>query len=152
MSILNFGSLNLDHTYEIAHFPQPGETYSARSYTQYCGGKGLNQSIALSKAGVKVYHAGAVGRDGACLVQKLVDNGVDVHYIKTGIIYLQDMRSFKWMLTDRIALCFLQEQIIQLQKDLFRKLWRILEQMIGLYSRARLMILMSLFDMRPTKR
>ena len=29
MKILNFGSLNIDHVYQVPHFVQPGETLSA---------------------------------------------------------------------------------------------------------------------------
>ena len=52
--VLNFGSLNLDHVYQVSHFVQPGETLRAVSQTINAGGKGLNQSIALVKAGTKV--------------------------------------------------------------------------------------------------
>lgn len=34
----------------------------------YVGGKGLNQSVAMARAGLKVWHAGAVGPDGEMLV------------------------------------------------------------------------------------
>ena len=47
-----------------------------------CGGKGLNQSIALAKAGADVYHAGCVGVGGERLIQKLEANHVDVTYIE----------------------------------------------------------------------
>ena len=32
MKILNFGSLNIDHVYQVAHFVQPGETLGAAGY------------------------------------------------------------------------------------------------------------------------
>lgn len=51
MKALNFGSLNLDYVYEVDHFVQPGETLSALRQTVNPGGKGLNQSIALARAG-----------------------------------------------------------------------------------------------------
>lgn len=59
--VLCFGSLNIDFTYKLDHIIQKGETESADSLQEFAGGKGLNQSIALSKAGAIVYHAGAVG-------------------------------------------------------------------------------------------
>lgn len=80
--ILNFGSLNLDHVYSVDHFVQPGETLSSSSYQQFCGGKGLNQSIALAHAGADVFHAGLIGRDGDALLQKLKGSGVNVDYTK----------------------------------------------------------------------
>lgn len=83
MKILNFGSLNLDIVYSVDHFVRPGETLSSKSRDTFCGGKGLNQSIALSRAGVEVYHAGAVGKsDGAMLIEVLKNNNVNIDYIK----------------------------------------------------------------------
>ena len=77
MRILNFGSLNLDKTYTVPHFVQPGETLSSTAYAEYCGGKGLNQSIALARAGAEVCHAGKIGRDGQLLWDVLGRSGVD---------------------------------------------------------------------------
>ena len=48
MTILNFGSLNIDHVYRVDNFVQPGETKHTTSYTVHSGGKGLNQSIAAA--------------------------------------------------------------------------------------------------------
>ena len=64
MKVLNFGSLNIDYVYQMAHFIRPGETAPCKTLTAGCGGKGLNQSIALARAGAEVYHAGAIGEDG----------------------------------------------------------------------------------------
>ena len=63
MKVLNFGSLNIDYIYQMAHFIRPGETAPCKTLTAGCGGKGLNQSIALAKAGTAVYHASS-GADG----------------------------------------------------------------------------------------
>ena len=49
MKILNYGSLNIDYTYSVDHFVRGGETLSSDSMNVFSGGKGLNQSIALSK-------------------------------------------------------------------------------------------------------
>ena len=75
--ILNFGSLNLDQVYRVDAFVQPGETKSSLSLATHCGGKGLNQSIAASRAGAEVWHAGKIGTDGDMLEKKLRENGVD---------------------------------------------------------------------------
>ena len=56
--VLNFGSLNLDYVYQVDHFVKPGETISAKSQSINAGGKGLNQSCALARAGASVFHAG----------------------------------------------------------------------------------------------
>ena len=82
MRILNWGSMNLDYVYKVDHFVLPGETISASSQSINPGGKGLNQSIALSRAGAKVYHAGAVGKNGGQLKQLLDENGVDTGFIR----------------------------------------------------------------------
>ena len=82
MKILVFGSLNLDHTYDVDHFVRPGETLSAVSQRLSAGGKGLNQSIALARAGARVYHAGCLGRGGEMLKDLLDENGVDTGLIR----------------------------------------------------------------------
>lgn len=81
MRILNYGSLNIDHVYEVERFVSPGETLSALSYRKNAGGKGLNQSIALARAGAPVCHAGKIGEDGRFLAQLLIAEGVDVTYL-----------------------------------------------------------------------
>lgn len=81
--VLNFGSLNLDYVYQVDHFVQAGETLSALSQTVKAGGKGLNQSIALSRAGAEVYHAGCAGRGGDMLRAMLKENGVHDEYLET---------------------------------------------------------------------
>lgn len=81
MKILNFGSLNIDHVYKVKNFVTPGETVKSEEYVKKVGGKGLNQSIALARAGVEVYHAGAVGEDGKFLVDFLKKDNVITDYI-----------------------------------------------------------------------
>ncbi len=83
MRILNWGSVNIDKVYTVEHFAAAGETISARRFDTFCGGKGLNQSIALARAGATVYHAGAVGPDGSALCSMLQEAGVDTRYLKT---------------------------------------------------------------------
>ena len=51
LRILNFGSMNLDYVYRVPHFVAPGETLAAEGQSLNPGGKGLNQSIALARAG-----------------------------------------------------------------------------------------------------
>lgn len=80
--ILSLGSLNIDLIYKVPHIVRPGETLSSEGISQNVGGKGLNQSIALSKAGSKVYHAGAIGKeDGQMLIEQLAAHGVNTDYI-----------------------------------------------------------------------
>ena len=82
MKILNFGSLNLDYVYAVDHFVGPGETLSARSRTVKPGGKGLNQSIALARAGADVYHAGCLGTGGEPLRALLEKERVDTSLLR----------------------------------------------------------------------
>jgi ribokinase len=82
MKVINFGSLNFDHFYGVDHFVLPGETITSNKYQLFCGGKGLNQSIALSNAGAKVFHAGRVGQDGKLLIARLTTAGVDTTFIE----------------------------------------------------------------------
>ncbi len=82
MKILCFGSLNLDHVYQVDHHVRAGETLACLGLAQYPGGKGLNQSIALSRAGADVWHAGQIGPDGECLVSLLKENGVKCNFIR----------------------------------------------------------------------
>ena len=83
MKILNFGSLNIDYVYTVEHFVRPGETLSSLKMEVFCGGKGLNQSIALARAGAEVYHAGGIGKaDGAALKDALARNGVRTQYVR----------------------------------------------------------------------
>jgi len=94
MRILNIGSMNIDYVYTVPHFLRPGETLSSLGMETFCGGKGLNQSIALARAGLEVYHAGCIGEDGDMLVQYLAENGVNTSLIhccpvKTGHTIIQ---------------------------------------------------------------
>lgn len=81
MKVLNLGSLNIDKTYIVEHFAEEGETIQSETYDEFCGGKGLNQSIALAKAGADVFHAGCVGDDGAILLETLQKAGVKTELI-----------------------------------------------------------------------
>ena len=83
MKVLNFGSCNIDYVYQLDHIVAPGETESSTKMQLFAGGKGLNQSIAIARAGAKVYHAGAIGQDGNELLQLLKDNDVDVTFLQT---------------------------------------------------------------------
>ena len=89
MKILSFGSLNIDYVYKVPHFVKKGETLSAKELNVYTGGKGLNQSIALVRAGVETYHAGAIGTDGLFLLDQLKEAGVHTDLVKV----LDDVRT-----------------------------------------------------------
>lgn len=82
MKVLNYGSLNVDNVYSVEHIVRGGETILSSKVETFSGGKGLNQSIALAKAGVSVYHAGLIGEDGDFLLDICHENGVDTTYIR----------------------------------------------------------------------
>ena len=82
MKVLNFGSLNLDYVYQVESILIPGETQASRDRQTFCGGKGLNQSIALAKAEIPVYHAGMIGDGGEILLEICKENGVNTEFIR----------------------------------------------------------------------
>ena len=82
MKMLVFGSLNIDHTYRVPHLVRAGETLSSTAYQRNAGGKGLNQAIALARAGQAVSMAGAIGRDGLFLKDYLASFGVDTSLVR----------------------------------------------------------------------
>ena len=74
--IINFGSINIDHVYQVSAMPIPGETISAISYEKFLGGKGINQSIAIAKANGRVTHVGSVGNDSYWVLSEIEKLGV----------------------------------------------------------------------------
>lgn len=82
MKIINFGSLNIDKVYNVNNFVVAGETIASNSMKLFPGGKGLNQTIAIARAGGEVYHAGAVGYDGQLLEECLKKDKVKVDYLQ----------------------------------------------------------------------
>ena len=95
MKVLSFGSLNIDYVYHVDHIVNKGETLSSTSLDVIAGGKGLNQSIALAKAGAEVYHAGKIGEEGTFLLDLCNENGVNTKWVgiepdtKTGHAIIQ---------------------------------------------------------------
>ena len=82
MHVLNIGSLNIDNVYQVPHFLRGGETVAAYRRTLHVGGKGLNQSVALARAGIASSHAGIIGRDGEVLKNFLEAEGVNVAHVE----------------------------------------------------------------------
>ena len=83
MKVLNIGSMNLDLVYSVDHIVQPGETEASFALDTFLGGKGLNQSMALAKAGVEVYQGGMIGEDGQVFLDACAEYGVKADYIRT---------------------------------------------------------------------
>lgn len=81
--VLVYGSLNVDYVYRVPHFLQPGETLHSLDRNVYAGGKGLNQAVALRRAGAQVRFLGAVGsQDGQLLVDTLKNEDIDLSLLK----------------------------------------------------------------------
>lgn len=86
MKILVFGSLNIDKVYSLPHLPDKGEMLGCEEMETHVGGKGLNQALALKKAGADVVVAGMVGKDGAFLTNYLTRSGVCAEEIGTAAV------------------------------------------------------------------
>lgn len=84
MKAVNIGSCNIDYVYAMEHFIQPGETKDCIRMTKGCGGKGLNQSIAIAQAGVEVWHAAFIGEEGLFLKEKMAAKGVNTDLVRVG--------------------------------------------------------------------
>jgi len=77
VKIFNYGSINIDHIYQVPHLVTPGETISSTVYQQVLGGKGANQSIALAKAGAVVKHIGRCHKADQWALEQMLQAGVD---------------------------------------------------------------------------
>lgn len=79
------GSLNVDTTYQVVRFPEPGETISAQQRSSAPGGKGANQAVAAARSGAKTYFIGAVGNDdeGKLMRQCLEDERIYTAHLTT---------------------------------------------------------------------
>lgn len=79
MSIVVFGSINMDLVARTPRLPGPGETIIGKAFQTFPGGKGANQAVACSRLGAKTYMVGRVGGDefGEKLKDELGKAGVD---------------------------------------------------------------------------
>lgn len=79
MSVIVFGSINLDLVARTPRLPAPGETIVGHSFETVPGGKGANQAVAVARLDVATAMVGRVGGDrfGQELLQGLKTSGVD---------------------------------------------------------------------------
>ena len=84
MSAIVVGSINMDLVMPVEKFPAPGETISATQIQRFHGGKGANQSVAISRMGKSVSLVGCIGDDeyGMLLLEGLRINDVAVDGIQ----------------------------------------------------------------------
>lgn len=78
MSVVIFGSINLDLVARTPRLPVPGETLIGHTFETISGGKGANQAVAVARLGIEADLIGRVGGDafGETLIRELRANGV----------------------------------------------------------------------------
>lgn len=81
MTIIVFGSINMDLVATAPRLPVGGETLLGENFFQVSGGKGANQAVALARLGIPVQMLGRVGADnfGVELVKNLQASGVQTN-------------------------------------------------------------------------
>jgi ribokinase len=79
MSVVVFGSINLDLVVKAPRLPASGETLTGDTFFTAGGGKGANQAVASARLGVPTRMIGRVGDDtfGTGLIDSLKGYGVD---------------------------------------------------------------------------
>lgn len=80
MTVVVFGSINMDLVATTARLPRPGETVSGEHFRTAPGGKGANQAVACARLGVPTRLVGRLGADsfGAALRAVLAAEGVEL--------------------------------------------------------------------------
>lgn len=83
MSIIVFGSINIDLVATVPRLPNPGETLLGHNFVQVPGGKGANQAVALARLGIPTHMVGRVGTDsfGSELLYNLQNSGVETENV-----------------------------------------------------------------------
>jgi ribokinase len=78
MSMIVFGSINMDLVARVPRLPLAKETLLGDDFAQIPGGKGANQAVALARLGIPTYIVGRVGADnfGTALIENLQFAGV----------------------------------------------------------------------------
>jgi ribokinase len=78
MTVVVFGSVNMDLVTRVPRLPVPGETLTGYQFDTIPGGKGANQAVAVARLGVPTQMVGRVGGDrfGQDLITSLEAAGV----------------------------------------------------------------------------
>ncbi|NJL01521.1 MAG: ribokinase [Spirulinaceae cyanobacterium SM2_1_0] len=80
MSLIAFGSINMDLVVRVPRLPSVGETLVGHEFFSAFGGKGANQAVAIAKLGLPAAFVGRVGGDdfGQTLQLALAAAGVNI--------------------------------------------------------------------------
>jgi ribokinase len=83
MTVVVFGSINMDVVVQVPRLPVAGETLIGQNFFTAFGGKGANQAVAVARLGVPVRMVGQVGNDdfGQTLRMGLQAVGVNVDQV-----------------------------------------------------------------------
>ncbi|GAB1540641.1 ribokinase [Scytonema sp. NUACC21] len=83
MTIIVFGSINIDLVATTPQLPVAGETLLGQDFFKAPGGKGANQAVASARLGIPTYMVGRVGTDsfGTELVNSLQESGVQTENV-----------------------------------------------------------------------
>ncbi len=85
MSVLVFGSINMDLVVQTSRLPRAGETLTGYTFFTAAGGKGANQAVASARVEAHTRMIDRVGGDvfGPTLRDSLQVDGVDVSSVTT---------------------------------------------------------------------
>lgn len=85
MTVVVFGSINMDLVVRTPRLPAPAETITGHEFFTAPGGKGANQAVAAARLGAPTKMVGRVGGDafGQELRQNLTEAGADVSAVFT---------------------------------------------------------------------
>ena len=85
MKVLIFGSINRDYVFSVDHIVSPGETINCFDSSDYWGGKGFNQAVAVAQGGADTSFACRIqSLDEREITEILKNYGISSDYIRVG--------------------------------------------------------------------
>ena len=126
--ILSVGTINIDSTFSVDAFPQPGRTTKILQSTTTLGGKGANQAVGTARLGQEVVLIGKIGSDAdsAFILELLNQENISTQGIRrdpdqqTGKAYIYIEKSGESAITiQEGANAFLSEDNISESRHLF---------------------------------
>lgn len=83
MSLIVFGSINIDLVAQTTRLPNKSETVLGTNFFTVSGGKGANQAVAAAKLSIPTYLIGRVGDDnfGQTLLNSLTEANVNTDFV-----------------------------------------------------------------------